>query len=269
MEEIMNEQEVLDVPEDTAEDNIAEEADQLDREQGEEVQEPMYTQEQMQAELNRLAKRERERGRKKAEEAYAPYLDLADMIRQGAGIESDDPDNLVKSVREMFEQNGIQLRERERAVPEREQQILGEADAKDDIAMGIDYVLEKLDEYEQAPPQDFRETKRATDLARFASHYFAAQALEKQGVKAREVLGDKNFQSFAAKYRDDIPITEIYSDYKKLTGQQQASPKSTGSVKGQGNKQEGQHFTLEQARGMSRAEIRKHFDELDRSMSKW
>ena len=40
----------------------------------EEPQPPMYTQEQMQAELNRIVKKERERGKRNAEAQYADYL---------------------------------------------------------------------------------------------------------------------------------------------------------------------------------------------------
>lgn len=53
----------------------------------EEPQPPMYTQEQMQAELNRIAQKERERGKRNAEAQYADYLQMADIIRQGAGID--------------------------------------------------------------------------------------------------------------------------------------------------------------------------------------
>lgn len=235
----------------------------------EDAQPPLYTQEQLQEQLDRLAVRERERGKRQAEQQYGPYMQLANLVGQAAGIDASDPNQLTETLRKMFEENGVEIKdEPPGALPQKEQTILGEADAREDIALGIDYVLERLNRYEQAPPQDFREIKRAQELAGFASQFFAAQALEKQGVKAQEVLNDKNFQQFAARYRDDVPITDIYADYKKMNGEQPKPPKSTGSIKGQGRTDE-TYFTLEQAKAMSRKEIAKHYDAVERSRRNW
>ena len=228
----------------------------------------MYTQEQMQAELNRIVKKERERGKRNAEAQYADYLQMADIIRQGAGIDVTDPKQLNTMLLQMFEQNGVKIESQKPGLQQREQTILGEADAQDDIELGIDYVLEKLDMYQASPPQDFREIARAKDLADFASKYFAAKELEKQGVNATEVLGNKNFQAFAARYRADVPITEIYTDFKKVNGEMPRAPKSTGSVKGSG-KTNDLFFTKDQVAAMSRDEIRKNFDAIERSRKKW
>ena len=168
----------------------------------------------------------------------------------------------------MFEQNGVKIESQKPGLQQREQTILGEADAQDDIELGIDYVLEKLDMYQASPPQDFREIARAKDLADFASKYFAAKELEKQGVNATEVLGNKNFQAFAARYRADVPITEIYTDFKKVNGEMPRAPKSTGSVKGSGRTND-LFFTKDQVAAMSRDEIRKNFDAIERSRKKW
>lgn len=234
----------------------------------EEPQPPMYIQEQMQAELNRIAQKERERGKRNAEAQYADYLQMADIIRQGAGIDVTDPKQLNTMLLQMFEQNGVKIEPQKPGLQQREQTILGEADAQDDIELGIDYVLEKLDMYQASPPQDFREIARAKDLADFASKYFAAKELEKQGVNATEVLGNKNFQAFAARYRADVPITEIYTDFKKVNGEMPRAPKSTGSVKGSG-KTNDLFFTKDQVAAMSRDEIRKNFDAIERSRKKW
>ena len=104
----------------------------------EEPQPPMYTQEQMQAELNRIAQKERERGKRNAEAQYADYLQMADIIRQGAGIDVTDPKQLNTMLLQMFEQNGVKIEPQKPGLQQREQTILGEADAQDDIELGID-----------------------------------------------------------------------------------------------------------------------------------
>lgn len=248
--------------------DVVEEVAQEDLQQGQEEAAPMYTQEQLQAEINRIAQKERERGRRQTESQYADYLQMADIIRQGAGMESGDPKELNSMLLQMFENNGLKIQPQKPELQQREQTILGEADARDDIDLGIDYVLEKLDMYQVSPPQDFREIARAKDLADFASKYFAAKELEKQGVNATEVLGNKNFQAFAARYRADVPITEIYTDFKKVNGEMPRAPKSTGSVKGSG-KTNDLFFTKDQVAAMSRDEIRKNFDAIERSRKKW
>lgn len=241
----------------------------IDREEAlEENRPPMYTREQMQEEINRIAQKERERGKRQTEAQYADYLQMADIIRQGAGIDVADPKQLNSMLLQMFEQNGVKIEPQKPALQQREQTILGEADARDDIELGIDYVLQRLDMYQASPPQDFREIARAKDLADFASKYFAAKELEKQGVNAAEVLGNKNFQAFAARYRADVPITEIYTDFKKVNGEMPRAPKSTGSVKGSG-KTNDLFFTKDQVAAMSRDEIRKNFDAIERSRKKW
>lgn len=241
----------------------------IDKEEAmEEKQPPLYTREQMQTELNRIAQKERERGKRQTEAQYADYLQMADIIRQGAGVDVVDPKQLNNMLLQMFEQNGVKIEPQKPVLQQREQTILGEADAQDDIELGIDYVLEKLDMYQASPPQDFREIARAKDLADFASKYFAAKELEKRGVNATEVLGNKDFQAFAARYRSDVPITEIYTDFKKVNGEMPRAPKSTGSVKGSG-KTNDLFFTKDQVAAMSRDEIRKNFDVIERSRKKW
>ena len=68
----------------------------IDREEAlEENRPPMYTREQMQEEINRIAQKERERGKRQTEAQYADYLQMADIIRQGAGIDVTDPVHLL------------------------------------------------------------------------------------------------------------------------------------------------------------------------------
>lgn len=265
--EQMESSDVEDVQEDSM-DVMEEQAVQENSQQESSDTAPMYTQEQLQAEINRIAQKERERGRRQTESQYADYLQMADIIRQGAGMESGDPKELNSMLLQMFENNGVKIQPQKPVLQQREQTILGEADAKDDIDLGIDYVLEKLDAYQASPPQDFREIARAKDLANYASQYFAAKELEKQGVHAAEVLGDKEFQAFAGRYRSDVPITEIYADFKKVKGDVPKAPKSTGSVKGSTNVND-KFFTRDQVAAMSRAEIRKNYDAIERSRKKW
>ena len=61
---------------------------------------------------------------------------------------------------------------------------------------------------------------------------------------------------------------EIYTDFKKVSGEMPRAPKSTGSVKGSG-KTNDRFFTRDQVAAMSRDEIRKNFDVIERSRKKW
>ena len=270
-EEMMNDEPQNETPEDGILQEQTEEQQPLEQHEqpeDEHEEEPMFTSAQMQAEVDRVLQKRLQGLKSKEQERLEPYMQLADVLRQGAGLNVEDPRQLTQIVKGLFEENGVEFKEQPQGLPQREQEILGSADAQNDIELGIDYVLECLENYEQTPPMDFREIKRAQELAEFASNFFAASALEEKGIKANKVLQDPEFQKFAAKYRSDIPITEIYADFQKLNGQQPKQPKSTGSVKGQGKTGE-TFFTQQQVAAMTREEIKKNFDVIERSKKHW
>lgn len=103
---------------------------------------------------------------------------------------------------------------------------------------------------------------------------------ENPGVDLKSLIDDPSFQSFAEGKVGRIPLSEIYNGYRTLVGKvdgrakdlaaqaianRQASP---GSAAANGSA-ESDFFTAEQVRKMSPADVRKNYEKIRQSMTKW
>jgi len=254
-------QEVEETVEPTAEEPITETAP-------EQTQEKTYTRVELQAELDRVAKQERERGKRQTEKEYAPFKDLAEIVQQGAGLEVNDPSELSKVLRQAFEQQGVKFPEKKAELNQREQSVLGRADAEETVKNGLDYVMDELKEFEKKQPQTQREIEYMNTLMDYASVQMAAKDLESKGIDSKKIFADRDFQEFAKDFRTDIPLSRIYEKWQKSKGEKPTAPESTGSVKGAG-KTNDTYFTLDQVKSMSRDEIHKNFKSIEKSRKQW
>lgn len=94
------------------------------------------------------------------------------------------------------------------------------------------------------------------------------------------LAADKHFAAFADGKVGRKPLSEIYEDYLSLIGEQQekadrkaaqavANKKATpGGLAGSSGGEE-DFFTREQVKAMSQSEVKKNYDKIRRSMSRW
>ena len=152
---------------------------------------------------------------------------------------------------------------------ERDLKILSQADAREVMEKGYEAAVQTLEDMGTRELTD-REKAMGAQLEVFCREHRRQQTLEELGV-SREVYGSEAFRSFSGKFRDDVPVEEVYSLYAASHPGQ--SLKSLGSLR---SRQEGKavkdFYSFQEAKAFTRQQLDADpalFRAVMASMPKW
>ena len=185
----------------------------------------MYTEEEYQRAINKIIARER--GNKEKE--INPLL----ATLKAVGFDGKTPQEVNQKLRQNYKDQGIEIPEYKESMSEREQKALAKLDADEIIELGEQAMQDRFGELYQKYKQNnisVREQEEMTLIGKAHSVRLAKKELLSVGADPNIVESDK-FKKFAQRYADNIPVKEIYEDYKTKYGVKPTKPASAGSVK--------------------------------------
>ena len=221
-ETVGNVEEEQSTPERT-EDSVQEEQDVADSEQ--KTHSRMYTEEEYQRAINKIIARER--GNKEKE--INPLL----ATLKAVGFEGNTPQEINKKLRQNYKEQGVEIPEYHENMSEREQKPLARLDADEVIELGEQAMQDRFGELYRKYKENnisIREQEEMNLIGKAHSIRLAKKELLSVGADPNVVESDK-FKKFAQRYADNIPVKEIYEDYKEKYGVKPIKPASAGSVK--------------------------------------
>lgn len=185
----------------------------------------MYTEEEYQRAINKIIARER--GNKEKE--INPLL----ATLKAVGFDGKTPQEVNQKLRQNYKEQGVEIPEYHENMSEREQKALAKLDAEEVIELGDQAMQERFGELYQKYKQNnisVREQEEMNLIGKAHSVRLAKKELLSVGADPNIVESDK-FKKFAQRYADNIPIKEIYEDYKTKYGVKPTKPASAGSVR--------------------------------------
>ena len=185
----------------------------------------MYTEEEYQRAINKIIARER--GNKEKE--INPLL----ATLKAVGFDGKNPQEVNQKLRQNYKDQGVEIPEYHENMSEREQKALAKLDAEEVIELGDQAMQERFGELYQKYKQNnisVREQEEMNLIGKAHSVRLAKKELLSVGADPNIVESDK-FKKFAQRYADNIPIKEIYEDYKTKYGVKPTKPASAGSVR--------------------------------------
>lgn len=229
----------------------------------------------MQQEIDRVAKRERERGRRqamRAQEAREQKAHPEENAQPAEDEQKDGPESAPaapeQAAREMQETTKTAKIDPADALGTEEQRMLGAALAQKTIGQGAEAVQRTI---EQLAMTDRALTPREDEwlfcLFNHASLEACGDELTRRGIDGAVLLKDEKFIEFAEMMRGDVPLTTVYEQYRKTQGQK-AKPLSTGPVEGQGLAGP-PYFSQEQVKKMTRKQVKAHYNDIEKSRRFW
>lgn len=242
----------------------------------------MYSRAELQRELDRVAKKERERGRRQAqrEQQAAEHVQgetegAAETLFQEGQAPQDSGDARLGRPQPDGTEPGGPAAEEQSAEADpadlldaEQQRMLGHAMADKAISEGDEAVQRGIEQLLlKEEPLTAREDETLFWLFNHASLKACAEELTKRGVDGEGIVKDKDFIAFAEMMRSDVPLLKVYEQYARTRGHK-AKPASTGSVQGQGPAG-APYFSQEQVRHMTRKQVRAHYDEIEKSRRFW
>lgn len=228
----------------------------------------------------KIAKEREARAYRKAErekrEEFKQYEELANLLKAGTG--KDNLTDIKNEFANFYKSEGINIPDN-KVNNEREEKILGRADAEEIIELGDDEVNRVANRIFEKPVEkrSIREKEIFEILGKHAMQEKAKKELIAKGIDEK-VLDDESFKSFASKFNVSTPISEIYDVYKKMDSNRDAQelvkvkPASPGSARDVQSKKEKDFYTSEEVDSLTEADYDKNpklIDIVRDSMLKW
>nr|DAY42925.1 MAG TPA: hypothetical protein [Caudoviricetes sp.] len=228
----------------------------------------------------KIAKEREARAYRKAErekrEEFKQYEELANLLKAGTG--KDNLTDIKNEFANFYKNEGINIPDN-KVNSEREEKILGRADAEEIIELGDDEVNRVANRIFEKPVEkrSIREKEIFEILGKHAMQEKAKKELIAKGIDEK-VLDDESFKSFASKFNVSTPISEIYDVYKKMDSNRDAQelvkvkPASPGSARDVQSKKEKDFYTSEEVDSLTEADYDKNpklIDIVRDSMLKW
>ena len=260
---------------------------------------------QVQREIDRVAKRERERGKRqalremqKAQESQGLTEQVHREIVHAAGNEdknaqgncaeaSEAEENAQKYCAENAneqgnaqedcanekpngedaQQNSAQPDDPAGRLSREDQQTLGAAQAQRTIEKGEEAVLAEMEALSQKQALSPKEEETLFGLFCHASMKAGEEELNRRGLDGAKIINDKAFIRFAELMRGDVPLMTVYEYFAKTQGRP-VKPPSTGPLPGQSTGGPA-YFSREQVQNMTRAQVKTHYKEIESSRRFW
>jgi len=234
----------------------------------------LYSEEELNARLDellpkKLARREA-KIRREYEEKLAKLNNAETVLNAGLGTESID--DAIEELTEYYEAKGIKIPANSNSkYSERDEVIIGKADAQDIIQAGLDEVIEELDRLgvkgENRTP---RERTIFLELYNHKKNVETAQAFKAMGV-SEDVLKDESFKNFSSKFNPNVPATEILELFQKQIPKEKKKREVIGSMKTPPSNKVKDFYTSEEVDKLTLEDLSDPLvmAAVDRSMAKW
>ncbi len=244
----MGDNEIL-VPEEGAEnaEQLAKEAAegtsrQIAGEGAEQKAPKLFTQEEVD---EMMEKRNARFARKEArirKEYEGKYGELEEVLRAGTG--KQNVEEITDTFKGYYSDRGLKLPEKP-SYSEKDIDILAKADADDIISGGYEDIVEEVDRLAAKGVQNMTPREKAVfkTLADHRKNQERAEELSKLGI-TEDIYKSNDFRSFASKINSDVPMTEVYSMYKKMNNT--SVTEKIGSMKNGAQAEEKQFYTPEE-----------------------
>lgn len=207
------------------------------------------------------------REKSKMEKEFEKERELAKVMREQTQTSSID-----ELLDVTYQNYGI---ERPSISNSKDDEILGKYDAKEILELDYEAIEEEANRL-AGLKRTAREEATFMELGKYLTNkkkeIKRTQEIKDAGID-EETLKDENFKSFMSKFKDDVPLKEIYEDYSKMNPKKQ--PYNPGSAKGtnESNKNEVKEFyTYEESLKFTREDFKKNpelLKAIERSMTKW
>lgn len=260
---------------------------------------------QVQREIDRVAKRERERGKRqalremqKAQESQDStervHREIVHTEEEGGKnaqdncanegeMQSNAQNDCVQELQtqenaqencaekevngEGAQQNSAQPDDPVGRLSREDQQALGAAQAQRTIAKGEEAVLAEMEALSQKQTLSPKEEETLFTLFCHASMKAGEEELNRRGLDGAKIINDKAFIRFAELMRGDVPLMTVYEYFAKTQGRP-VKPPSTGPLPGQSTGGPA-YFSREQVQNMTRAQVKTHYKEIESSRRFW
>ena len=231
-----------------------------------------YTEAEFNAKLDEVLGKKIARTRAKIEKEYEKkYGELETVLKAGMGKE--DIGEITGDLRKFY------TVDKKIAIPDKPQysakdiSTLARAEADEIIRSGFDEVVEEVDRLAEIGVENMTDREKAVfkALAEHRQNAERSKELAKIGV-SEDVYNSKEFQSYASKFKSDIPITEVYENYAKT--QPKKEFKIMGSMKSTATDDKGvkDFYSYEEAQKFSVDDFNKNpklYEAVKSSMTKW
>lgn len=227
-----------------------------------------YTQEEVDAIVGKRIARKEAKIRKEYDRKYG---ELEDVLKAGTGKESVE--EMTDTFRGFYKGKGIQVPEKRNPYSDNDIEVLARAEADDIINSGYEEVVDEVDRLTRLGVENMTAREKAVfkTLAEHRQSEERSRELSQIGV-TKDVYNSKEFNDFAAKFKPNTPIRDIYDIYAKT--QPKKEIQTMGSMKSTNSKDSGvkDFYTVEEARKFTKADYDKNpalFEAVQRSMTKW
>lgn len=236
----------------------------------EQVEEPKFTQSQVNEIVRQNVSRNEAKIRKQYERDNQKYRDLEHVLRAGTGKESVE--EMTDTFRGFYEGKGIQIPQAPQ-YSDRDIEVLAKAEADEIIKAGLEDVIEEVDRLADLGLANMNPREKAVfqTLAEYRKTAEQGKELSKIGV-TEDVYGSKEFKDFASKFTSTTPITEIYQMFSKM--QPQKEVRTMGSMRTNTPPDKGvkEFYTRDEAMQFTKKDFDENpelFKAVERSMYKW
>lgn len=230
-----------------------------------------YTDEELDGIIKKRLGRQEARLRKDFERNYGADLELANIVKQGIGEE--DTSSAVSRMDKFYKENGVDIKPYQRALSNRDEEILAKYEAEDIISAGYDELVEEVDRLANIGAENMtpREKLVFSKLASERTKQESLKELASIGV-GKEALEDKEFIEFAKDLNQNLSIKDQYEKYLKYRPKPKVEP--MGSMKGTTEKSNEvkDFYTREEAMQFTKEDFDKNpklFEAVEKSMHKW
>lgn len=168
------------------------------------------------------------REQKKHDKELLKYKELSRIVESGLGVNSID--DAISQTKSFYADQGVEIPDVSNPIREREERILGKADAEDISELGYEEMEAEANRLASIPKRSVREQETFNTLCQKLTQINDEQKLISKGVDSK-ILQDDDFQKFRSQFNYNVAIDDIYSMYNKVTGKIREVPASPGSAK--------------------------------------
>ena len=199
------------------------------------------------------------------------YGALVDVLKAATGKETVQ--EITDDLKGFYQKKGVKFPQQKPQYSQKEIEVLARAEAEEIIGLGDGEINEELNRLTRIGADKMSAKDKAVFKA-LSDHQKSAEQsreLAKMGVE-QSVIDSKEFKTFAKKFTDNTPITEIYDIYSKHKPKKEL--KTAGSMKSQNSNDNSvkDFYSFEEASKFTKADFDRNpelYKKVCESMTKW